>query len=97
MQYDIRDGSPYLSEQPTSGHRPAAQARIVAAAPAALNLHSTPVANVLVDGRPQGSTPRQVSVTPGTHSIVFIHPEFGRKTFNVTVQAGKSQSVMAKY
>jgi hypothetical protein len=72
-----------------------------AAQPAAmgtLNINSIPVANVVLDGRPMGSTPLVgLSVAPGPHSVVFIHPEKGRKASGTTVKAGSTSTVAVRF
>ena len=72
-----------------------------AAAPAGdatLNINSIPVANVVLDGRPMGSTPLVgVHVTPGAHSVTFVHPEKGRKSAGATVKAGGSATVAGRF
>jgi hypothetical protein len=63
-----------------------------------LNLNSIPVSNVILDGRPLGATPKlNVSVPAGPHTVIFVHPEFGRKANRVTVVAGKTIPVVAKF
>jgi serine/threonine-protein kinase len=62
-----------------------------------LAINSIPISNVIVDGKPVGTTPKQLSVTPGAHTVVFIHPELGRKTQTVTVQAGKTAVAATKF
>ncbi len=54
-----------------------------------LAISSNPPANVVVDGRPLGKSPRAVDVAPGVHSVVFIHPELGRRSLTVNVTSGK--------
>jgi hypothetical protein len=72
-----------------------------AAQPAAmgtLNINSIPVANVVLDGRPMGSTPLVgLSVSPGPHSVVFVHPEKGRKAAGTTVHAGGTSTVAVRF
>ena len=72
-----------------------------AAAPAGdatLNINSIPVASVVLDGRPVGSTPLVgVHVAPGAHSVVFIHPEKGRKAAGASVKAGGSATVAVRF
>ncbi|HEY3496144.1 MAG TPA: PEGA domain-containing protein, partial [Polyangiaceae bacterium] len=55
-----------------------------------LSVRSTPPSNVVVDGRPLGSTPREIAVSPGEHSIVFVHPSKGRKSVRVRATPGKA-------
>jgi hypothetical protein len=74
----------------------------VAAKPAAgqgtLNVNSIPVSNVIVDGRPMGSTPKMgLSVAAGTHTIVFVHPEHGRKVVTVNVAAGQTATAATRF
>lgn len=66
--------------------------------PAKLNINSIPPSAVLVDGRPVGRTPRSgVQVSPGTHTITFIHPEKGRKSTSVTVGPGETKGVGVRF
>ncbi|MEI9940414.1 MAG: PEGA domain-containing protein [Pseudomonadota bacterium] len=63
-----------------------------------LNLNAIPASNVVLDGRPMGQTPRMnVSVPPGSHTIVFVNSEHGRKTKTITVDAGKSATVVVRF
>ena len=63
-----------------------------------LNVNSIPVSNVIVDGRPMGSTPKMgLSVTAGTHTVVFVHPEHGRKVVTVTVVAGQTATAATRF
>jgi serine/threonine-protein kinase len=65
---------------------------------AKLNINSIPVSNVLLDGRPLGSTPKiGLSVSPGTHTVVFVHPEKGRKVKTVTVAAGGTATAVVRF
>jgi len=62
-----------------------------AATQGTLNVNSIPVSNAILDGRPLGSTPRMgLSVAAGAHTVVFVHPEHGRKVVTVTVEAGQT-------
>jgi serine/threonine-protein kinase len=102
--------APVARESHTSSHTsapapaavPAAIAK-AAAAPAAagngtLTLNSIPVSNVILDGRPLGATPKlNVSVPAGTHTVIFVHPEMGRKAKQVNVTPGKSIPVVVKF
>ncbi len=63
-----------------------------------LNINSIPVSNVILDGKPLGSTPKiGVKVSAGSHTVVFVHPQFGRKVRAVTVSAGSSTSATTKF
>jgi serine/threonine-protein kinase len=63
-----------------------------------LSVNSIPPSAVLVDGRPVGMTPKGgISVSAGSHSIVFKHPEKGTKSSSVTIKAGESKSVAVRF
>jgi hypothetical protein len=68
-----------------------------AAAKATLNLSAEPSAMVLVDGRPLGHTPQRVTVDPGPHSLLFVHPIHGRSKASVNVQAGQTRNMHARF
>jgi serine/threonine-protein kinase len=78
---------------------PAAGSAPRADGPGKVSFNSIPAgAAVLVGGRPVGRTPVSgVSVPPGSHNVVFIHPEKGRKTAGVTVKAGQSTGVGVRF
>ena len=63
-----------------------------------LDINSIPVANVLLDGKPIGTTPKlHVSVTPGNHTVVFVNAEQAlKKTVQVSVPAGETRKAIAK-
>jgi serine/threonine-protein kinase len=99
---DSAPSAPRQASPPTAPRVAAAPSPAPAAPkPAAggtLNLSSTPVSNVILDGRPLGPTPKMgVSVTPGTHTVIFVHAEHGRKAKSVTVGAGKTVPVSVKF
>jgi hypothetical protein len=80
-------------EQPTEE----ASAPVEPAATAVLTLTSTPPSNVLLDGKPLGTTPlRDVSVEPGTHRVIFIHGA-ERKPKTVEVAPGSNQTVSVSF
>jgi hypothetical protein len=63
-----------------------------------LNINSIPVSNVILDGKPLGQTPKVgVSVSPGAHTVIFVHPEHGRKAKSVTVEAGKTAAAIVRF
>ncbi len=77
-------------------HTPPAAA--AAAGKGVLNINSIPVSKVILDGVPKGTTPViGVKVAPGTHTVVFQHPEHGRKVRAVTVQAGKTATAAVRF
>ena len=64
---------------------------------ATLNLTSTPPSNVLLDGKPLGTTPlRDISVEPGTHRVIFIHGA-DRKPKVVEAAPGSNQTVSVSF
>lgn len=87
----------------TPSPTPAALAAAIAPkAPASgngtINMNAIPVSNVLLDGRPMGQTPKTgVSVPAGSHTVVFVNSEHGRKAKTITVEAGKSANVVVHF
>jgi serine/threonine-protein kinase len=63
-----------------------------------LNINSIPVSKVILDGKPLGSTPKVgVSVPAGSHTVVFIHPDQGKKSVTVQVKAGETKTAAVKF
>ncbi len=63
-----------------------------------LNINSIPVSKVVLDGRPLGNTPQAgISVSAGSHTVTFIHPEKGRKSVTVTVKPGQKATASVKF
>jgi serine/threonine-protein kinase len=80
-------------QAPVRAARPA-----VAAAKGTLNINSIPVSKIILDGVPKGTTPViGVKVSPGTHTVVFMHPQHGRKVRAVTVQPGKTATAAVRF
>jgi serine/threonine-protein kinase len=68
------------------------------AASAFLNLNSLPISSVVLDGRPLGPTPLVgVSVTPGDHTVAFVHPELGRRSASIRVGQGERKAVVVRF
>jgi hypothetical protein len=63
----------------------------------AINVTSNPPANVVLDGRPLGKAPRVVKVPAGLHTVVFIHPLYGRQSLSVNVGPGATTSASAEF
>jgi hypothetical protein len=64
---------------------------------ATLQLTSTPPSNVLLDGKPLGTTPlRDVSVEPGSHRVIFIYGA-ERKPKTIEASAGSNQTVSVSF
>jgi hypothetical protein len=74
------------------------KASTAAAGPAGqININSIPSARVLLDGRPVGKTPTRVSASPGKHTVIFIHPQRGRRTVRVQVRSGKAATAAVRF
>jgi hypothetical protein len=65
--------------------------------PGLLAASSNPSAMLVVDGRPLGQSPRAIDLPPGIHTVVFVHPELGRKSMTVSVWAGKTTNVAVDF
>lgn len=61
-----------------------------------LNIITSPSAVILLDGKPVGKTPKQLTVSAGRHSIVLIG-ESGRKRTSVNIEAGGSKTIKASF
>jgi serine/threonine-protein kinase len=92
---------------PAQPAAPAAKAAAAAAAPvkapaavgeATLKINSLPASSIVLDGKPIGGTPQTaVTVTPGTHTIMFVNAEQSlKKTITVDVKAGETKAAFAK-
>jgi len=83
---------------PGGGSKPPPTSAAPAAGKGTLNINSIPVSNVILDGKPLGQTPKVgVSVSPGPHTVVFVHPEHGRKAKSVNVEAGKTAAAIVRF
>ncbi len=64
---------------------------------ATLTFTSKPDSMVIFDGRPLGKTPKSSTTPPGQHTVVFVHPEFGRKAKTITVNPGQRATLTVKF
>lgn len=89
--------SPQPTPQPDT--TPVAEAPKPAASGAGkLNINSIPASTVILDGRPLGSTPKVgVSVGAGSHTVVFVHPQHGRKVRQVNVTPGGTATAAVRF
>ncbi|RYZ03471.1 MAG: PEGA domain-containing protein [Myxococcales bacterium] len=62
-----------------------------------INVASTPPSNIVLDGRPIGMSPRVVRVPVGSHTVVLIHPLYGRRSLSVKVRPGATTSAAAEF
>jgi serine/threonine-protein kinase len=86
-------------QAPASPPPPAAPKPVAAAAAGSgtLNINAIPAANVILDGRPLGSTPKVgVSVSSGHHTVVFVK-DGERQTKTVNVASGQTQTVSHRF
>lgn len=98
----IRSGGSGRAKAPAPAPTPAPPAPVAkqpaVAGQGTLNINSIPQSNVLLDGRPLGKTPRAgVATTAGSHTVVFIHAEHGRKQVTVNVAAGKTATAAVRF
>jgi hypothetical protein len=62
-----------------------------------VNVASNPPANVVLDGRPLGKAPLVVRVPAGVHSLLFIHPLYGRRSLRVNVSPGATAGASVEF
>jgi hypothetical protein len=62
----------------------------------ALQLNAIPSAEVLLDGRRLGPTPRMaVEAVPGTHTLMFLTDD-AKKVVTIACKAGETKTVAVK-
>jgi len=89
-----RTPTPAPAKTTTTATTSKATAKAPAGGNCTLNINSIPVSNVILNGRPLGGTPKLgVSVAAGSHTVVFVHPEFGRKSTSTSCKAGETKTV----
>lgn len=62
-----------------------------------LNITSSPPSNIVLDGRPLGKAPRAVVMPAGSHTVVFVHPKFGRQSLTVNVAADQTTNASVDF
>jgi eukaryotic-like serine/threonine-protein kinase len=87
-------GQAFTARRPRSS---SAFARSLANEPGILTFQSNVPAHVALDGRALGPTPKSVTVAPGSHTVVFVHPELGQKEQAVTLDPGQDKTVRATF
>jgi hypothetical protein len=94
----IATPAPAAAAAPTDPATAAAkpEAATPVAAKGTLHINSVPPANVAIDGRPLGMTPKIVRLSPGSHRVALIGPG-GRRSQTVNVGAGQTASVSVKF
>lgn len=72
----------------TTSGRTSSTTTTTAAGTGTISINAIPACNVLVDGRPVGTTPTRWTGPAGTHTVMFVHPQYGRKMQSVVVKPG---------
>jgi hypothetical protein len=96
----LRDAFLTVRIAPFRGAAPALEQRFRVVSPnepGTLTFQSNLPAEVALDGRPLGATPKSVTTTPGSHSVVFMHPDLGQKEQAVTLAPGQDKTVRATF
>lgn len=70
---------------------------VVEGARGMLRVSSLPSAHVVLDGRPIGMTPKLVPVSAGEHTVLFVHPELGRRTVRVSVESDAKAEAFTRF
>ena len=84
--------SPKKPTQPAANNPPATTSSNI---PGVLQVASKPPANIFVNGKSYGSTPKKIELPPGTYTIRFVNNEQGiNSEQSVTVTAGQVQKVV---
>jgi len=99
---DLSSAGKHQSTAPAPTPRPTPAVKedkpAVASGKGTLNINSIPVSNVILDGKPLGATPKTgLSVSAGPHTVIFVHPEHGRKAKSVTIEAGKTATAIVRF
>ncbi len=89
---------PASLEPPAPAPPPPPRVPLVPAGTSFLSFNSIPASAVVLDGQPLGRTPRlNVPVKPGSHMVVFVHPEGARQARAVEVEPGARQTVAVRF
>src|SRR6185369_9181004 len=85
--------------KPAAASHPAASAPAIDPTQGLLNISSVPPSQIILNGRPLGSTPKTAVVVPGDslQTIVFVHPKMGRRRAQKFVPAGKERTVSIRF
>lgn len=90
--------TPRSAPAPTQAQERPSESKPAATGMGKLNVNSIPVSKVIVDGSPRGQTPQVgLSVPAGNHTVVFVHPEHGRKVKTVNVPAGGTATAVVRF
>lgn len=99
---DSRPSRSSSSSSSTSSNRSSSSSSsassVSASGQGTLNINSIPISSVILDGKPLGSTPKMgVKVKAGSHTVVFVHPQHGRKSQSVNVAAGQTAVAVVRF
>jgi hypothetical protein len=98
--------APARKARPKVARKPATKAATAPASTALadmtqglLNISSVPPSQIILNGRPLGSTPKTGITVPGDslQTIVFVHPKMGRRRAQKFVPAGKERTVSIRF
>lgn len=63
-----------------------------------LSMNSIPTSQVSLDGRALGPTPRiNMPVACGSHTVTFVHPNYGRKSIPISLSPGRPGLAAIKF
>lgn len=85
--------------KPRKAAAPKAASAVGDATQGLLNISSVPPSQIILNGRPLGSTPKTSIAVPGDslQTIVFVHPKMGRRRAQKFVPAGKERTVSIRF
>jgi serine/threonine-protein kinase len=94
-----RRSRPKAARKPSSAAKAAPAAASGDATQGLLNISSVPPSQIILNGRPLGSTPKMGIAVPGDslQTIVFVHPKMGRRRAQKFVPAGKQRTVSIRF
>ncbi len=91
-------GTRTLTRAPSRNNAPTRTKKPATSGKGKININSIPKSTVILDGRPLGSTPKiGVSVSAGTHTVVFVHPKFGRKVRQLKIAPGGTGTAAVRF
>jgi hypothetical protein len=85
----VRPRSVDPSSQPPAAEQADAQATMV--------ISSLSGSTVVVDGKPLGATPAHWRGPAGTHEILVVHPQYGKKQVNVESTPGQARDITVSF
>jgi hypothetical protein len=88
-----------VARKPAPAKTTTASTALADATQGLLNISSVPPSQIILNGRPLGSTPKTGITVPGDslQTIVFVHPKMGRRRAQKFVPAGKERTVSIRF